>query len=70
MRTAAMGRKRLHPEDPNRKPVALTIKGTEEWKKWLEEAALHCRLNVSALVDLAVTQYVKAQGFDKAPPKR
>jgi hypothetical protein len=56
--------------DPNRKPVAVTIKGNEEWKAWLEEAAAHCRLSVSALVDLAVARYAKSQGFDRKPPER
>jgi hypothetical protein len=59
------------PDDqPSRRPVAVTIKGNEEWKKWLEDAATHCRLSVSALVDLLVTQYVKAQGYAKKPPER
>jgi hypothetical protein len=70
METATVGRKRLNPPDPNRRPVAVTIKGNEEWKAWLEEAAAHCRLSVSALVDLAVARYVKAEGFSKKPPGR
>jgi hypothetical protein len=48
----------------------VNIKGNEEWKAWLEEAAAHCRLSVSALVDLAVARYAKSQGFDRKPPER
>lgn len=68
--TATMSRKKTKPVDPNRRPVAVTIKGNEEWKAWLEEAAVHCRLSVSSLVDLAVARYAKAEGFDKQPPER
>jgi hypothetical protein len=70
MELATMARKKTKPVDLNRRPVAVTIKGNEEWKTWLEEAAVHCRLSVSALVDLSVARYVKAEGFDKPPPER
>jgi hypothetical protein len=70
MSSATMPKPRKTQPDPNRKPVAVTIKGTEEWKAWLEEAAGHCRLSVSALIDHAVTRYVKAEGFSKKPPER
>lgn len=55
---------------PARRPVAVTIKGDEEWKAWVEEAATHCRMSVSTLFDIAVTEYVKGHGFDKKPPER
>ncbi len=70
MESATLGRKKTKPPDPNRKPVAVTIKGTQEWREWVEEAAAHCRLSVSALVDLAVARYAKAEGFAKKPPER
>ncbi len=65
-----MAQEETKPVDPNRRPVAVTIKGNEEWKAWLEEAAAHCRLSVSALVDIAVARYAKAEGYDKKPPER
>lgn len=54
---------------PNRATV-LTIRGTQEWRDWLERAANHCRLTTSTLVDLAVTRFAREQGFEEAPPKR
>ena len=60
----------LAKKKAERRPVAVTIKGDEKWKAWLEEAAAHCRMSVSSLVDVAVTQYAKAQGFEKRPPER
>jgi hypothetical protein len=58
------------PPPPIRRPVAVTIKGEPEWKAWLEEAAAHCRISVSSLVDVAVTRYAKEQGFARRPPER
>ena len=55
---------------PERRMLAVTMKGSEEWKGWLEEAAKHCRISVSSLIDLSVTEYVKARGFKKEPPER
>lgn len=65
METATLAKKKAE-----RRPVAVTIKGDEKWKAWLEEAAAHCRMSVSSLIDVSVTQYVKAQGFEKRPPER
>ena len=70
METATMGRKKTDPPDSPRRMVAVTIKGNVEWKEWLEEAATHCRLTVSALVDLAVTEYVREHGYKAPPPPR
>lgn len=70
MGLATMGRKKTDPPDSPRRQVAVTIKGNEEWKEWLEGAASHCRLTVSALVDLAVTRYVKEEGYETPPPPR
>jgi hypothetical protein len=69
-RKASDPKKRPGPEPTGRRPVALTVKGSEEWRAWLDRAARHCRLSTSALVDLAVTQYARAQGFEEAPPER
>jgi hypothetical protein len=63
-------RKRPGPEPTGRRPTALTVKGSEEWKAWLERAARYCRVSTSALADLAITDYVKARGFDEPPPVR
>jgi hypothetical protein len=65
MESATLARKKTV-----RRPVAVTIKGDSKWKAWLEDAAAHCRMSVSSLIDVAVTQYVKAHGFEKRPPER
>jgi uncharacterized protein (DUF1778 family) len=53
-----------------RRPVAVVIKGSAEWKAWLEEAADHCRTTVSAFLDTAAVEYAMVRGFKKEPPKR
>lgn len=68
-----MAKKTPNPKgdsDGSRKATVLAIKGSAEWKEWLDRAARHCRVSTSALVDLALTRYVKEQGFDDPPPQR
>lgn len=66
---------------PKKKPAApskttrgqgagLTIRASGAWRSWLEEAAGYCRTDVSKLIDAAVLDYVRARGFQTAPPKR
>lgn len=70
MEAVAMGRKKTKPPDPNRKPVALNIKGDPAWREWVEEGAIHCRMSVSALIDVALAKYLKTEGFVRKPPER
>lgn len=70
MESAAVGRKKTRSPDPNRKPVAITIKGDPAWREWVEELAKHCRMSVSGVVDYALVQVAKQQGFAKKPPER
>jgi hypothetical protein len=54
----------------NRQPTAVTIRGSKEWRAWVERGAKYCRTDSSKLFDVAVAQYLKAQGFDEPPPER
>jgi hypothetical protein len=67
---STMGRKKSDKPGSPPRPHAVVVKGTLEWKEWIENAAEHCRTNVSSLVDIAVTQYVRAQGYEVKPPPR
>jgi hypothetical protein len=69
METSTVARKKKAAE-PGRKAVVLTIKGDPAWGKWIEEAASHCRMSVSAFVDIACAKYAKAEGFTSKPPER
>jgi len=48
----------------------LTMRGSEEWREWLNGLAEFCRLPTTTLVDHAVIKYAKDVGYEVAPPKR
>lgn len=58
------------PSGQPRKPVAVTLKGSEEWKSWLEDLARSSRLDVSKLIDRALVEFAKREGFKAEAPER
>jgi hypothetical protein len=54
----------------NRKSLVLQMRGSDEWKEWLERAAKFNRITVASLVDQAVTRFVRESGFKEEPPER
>jgi hypothetical protein len=72
MGLSAMAKKKSAP-DPNKpspRPTAFAIKGSLEWREWVEQGAEHCRTDVSKLIDAALVEYLRSRGFDNPPPKR
>jgi len=65
-------KKKTSPRRPAsiRQPTAITVRGSKEWRAWLERGAEHCRTDTSKLLDIAAAHYLKSQGFDEPPPKR
>jgi hypothetical protein len=57
-------------EDDAPRLVTVVVKGRDEWKEWLEEAATNCRLSVSAFLDQALACYARDRGIQEEPPKR
>jgi hypothetical protein len=53
-----------------RQPTAITIRGSKEWRDWVERGSEHCRTDSSKLIDIALAFYLKAQGFNEPAPKR
>lgn len=72
MGTAIVAKKKTAPakQEGERRPIAVTIKGSEEWKAWLERGAKFSRLSVSGLVEHAVLDYLKRKGFTEESPER
>jgi acyl-CoA synthetase (NDP forming) len=74
METAVMGKpKKTAPKAGSKagaKPTALTIRGSREWREWVERGADFARTDVAKLVDAALVEYLKARGFTEAPPAR
>lgn len=56
--------------EPGPRRSVFQMKGTEEWKAWLDELAKTLRMPTSAVVDNALVMYAKAQGFTKEAPER
>jgi hypothetical protein len=55
---------------PGPKPTALTIRGSSAWREWVERGAKFCRTDIAKLVDKALIEHLKAQGFKEEPPER
>jgi len=67
---AVAKRKSSKVVESGRKPTALTIKGSLEWREWVEKGAAFCRTDVAKLVDAALVDYLKNRGFEPQPPER
>jgi hypothetical protein len=57
------------PKSSVRRETVLGLKGTAEWKTWLEQFAVHCRLSMADTIDQALTEKAERSGF-RPPPKR
>ena len=58
------------PMKAEKKITVVSLKGTPEWRDWLQEGAEQCRTDVAKLMDAAVIEYLVKRGFTKSPPKR
>ena len=54
--------------EPRRETV-IAIKGSAEWKSWLDEFSLHCRLGLSDTIEQSLVYYAEERGYPE-PPKR
>jgi hypothetical protein len=53
-----------------RQAIAVTLRGTPAWKDWVEELAEHCRLDVAKVIDRALIDYARKEGFKREAPSR
>jgi hypothetical protein len=53
-----------------RPAIAVTLRGSEAWKAWVEGLANHCRLDVAKVIDRALIDYARKEGFNKEAPRR
>jgi len=56
------------PQGPRR--TVLTIKGTDEWRVWLEGLGEFLRTPTSTVVDHALVRYAREVGYTREAPKR
>lgn len=49
--------------------TVLAVKGTTDWKAWLDEFATHCGLGLGDTIEQSLLFYARDRGF-RPPPKR
>ncbi len=59
-----------NPDKWDRKPMAIQMRGSDEWRAWVEQGAKHIGLKVPSLIDQALRLYFKENGFTEPPPER
>jgi hypothetical protein len=50
-------------------PNAITIRGSAEWKGWLEAFAAKMRSRPTAVIDLALAKLAEQERFTEPPPR-
>ena len=70
--TVDMAKKKSPPKskEPARKPLIAQIRGSEEFRDWLQAAADSDGRSVSGFIDRAVRAYAEQIGVKKPAPKR
>lgn len=56
---------KIVPSQPN----AITIRGSADWKSWLEDFAGRMRTKPTAVIDLALAKLAQQEGFREPPPR-
>jgi hypothetical protein len=49
--------------------TVISLKGTPEWKEWLDGFAEHCRLGIADTIEQSLIVYAKEREYG-TPPKR
>jgi hypothetical protein len=55
---------------PKASTIAVTLRGSPEWKAWVEALARHARLDVAKVIDRALIDFAEKEGFDQEAPQR
>jgi hypothetical protein len=56
--------------DDERKPLVAQLRGSVEFKQWLEELVEFDARPLSMILERALKRYAKEAGFEKEAPKR
>ena len=49
--------------------TVVALKGSPEWKEWLDCFSGHCRLGLADTIEQSLIYYAQERGF-RGPPKR
>ena len=50
-------------------PNAIAIRGSREWKEWLDEFAAKLRSKPAKIIDLSLAKLAAQEGFREPPPR-
>ena len=53
-----------------RKPLVLQLRGSLEWRAWLDRFVEFRRSDAADTTDRALAAFAKLEGFDELPPRR
>ena len=73
MGIATMARKKTSRSKPDQREastIAVTLRGSPEWKSWVEAAGEAWRLDVAKVIDRALIDFAIKEGFDQEAPER
>lgn len=68
-KTAAKPSGKQTPAGSSTQPNAITIRGSAEWKGWLEAYAAKLRTKPTLLIDAALAERAARDGFTEPPPR-
>jgi hypothetical protein len=54
----------------NRQRNIFVLRGTQEFKDWMDGLAAHAGWPVSVMVERALRELAKGEGYDVPPPRR
>ena len=58
------------PKSASPKKQAVSLRGSDEWRDWLNKLAEHCSMPATVVVSQALKMYAKANEFaDPMPPR-
>lgn len=57
------------PKASSTQPNAISIRGSAEWKDWLERFAAKMRTGPTAVIDLALAKLAEQERFPEPPPR-
>lgn len=66
----AVAKKKSVPEDKGRKPMIAQLRGSEEFKAWVERIADIDRSPIAVLIEKALIHYAKSLGANDPAPRR
>lgn len=63
------------PKKPKAKKVEptyvnVTVRASEQWKAWVDGLANHCRTDLSKLIDRALVDMARKEGYEREVPDR